>query len=258
MCLILFAYKMHPRYPFVLAANRDEFYDRPTAPAGFWDEAPHVLAGRDLRCGGTWFGVSKKGKMAALANHREMEKVRPDAPSRGSLVREFLIGDKLADEYLETLKRTGSLYNGLSLVFGDLGQLCYYSNKTGAAGIIPGGIHGQSNNLLDTPWPKVERGKEVLRRILSSGPEPSVEELFALLADKTTAGDDLLPDTGVGIENERILSSIFVSGPFYGTRSSTVVLVDSENNMTFIERTYDGNPDQYRTIEFCFKIDAIL
>ncbi len=254
MCLILFAYKVHPLYPFVLAANRDEFYDRPTAPAAFRGEAPHVLAGRDLRCGGTWFGVSTKGKIAALANHREMEKVRPDAPSRGSLVTDFLVDDNPADKYLETLKRTGSLYNGFSLVFGDLRRLCYYSNKTGTSRDIQEGFHGQSNHLLDTPWPKVERGMEALRRVLSTGLKPSAEELFALLADKTRAADNLLPDTGVGIENERILSSIFVNGPLYGTRSSSVVLIDTENNLTFIERTYNGNPDQYTTAEYRFKI----
>jgi uncharacterized protein with NRDE domain len=254
MCLILFAYKFHPRYPFLFAANRDEFYDRPTAPAAFWEEAPDILAGRDLRCGGTWFGVSRKGKIAVLANHREMEKARPDSPSRGFLVRDFLMDDNTADKYLEKLKRTGDIYNGFSLVFGDFRRLYYYSNKTDAGCVISEGIHGQSNHLLDTPWPKVEGGKEALRRILSSGLEPSVEELFALLADKTRAADNLLPDTGVGIENERILSSIFVNGPSYGTRSSTLVMVDRENNLTFIERTYNGNPDHYTTVEHRFKI----
>ncbi len=254
MCLILFAYKFHPRYPLVLAANRDEFHDRPTAPASFWNDAPQILAGRDLRCGGTWLGVSKKGKIAALANHREMESVRPDVPSRGSLTRDFLMDDNSPEEYLETLKRTGNLYNGFSLVFGDLRKLLYYSNKSDTPQVISEGIHGQSNHLLDTPWPKVERGKKELRWILSSGLEPSIEEMFDLLTDKSRADDDLLPDTGVGIENERILSSIFVSGPAYGTRSSTVVLIDSDKNLTFIERTYNGNPDRYTTAEHRFKI----
>lgn len=253
MCLILFAYKFHPKYPLVLAANRDEFYDRPTSTAAFWEDEPRILAGRDLRCGGTWFGVSRQGKVAALANHREMEKVQSDAPSRGFLVRDFLKNEETADEYLKKLKRTGNLYNGFSLVFGDLRQLHYYSNKTGTARSIPEGIHGQSNHLLDTPWPKVQRGKEALRRILSSVHDPSAEEFFALLADKTRADDDLLPDTGVGIESERVLSSIFVNGPSYGTRSSTVVLVDKENNLTFIERTYNGgNPDQYADVAYRF------
>lgn len=256
MCLILFAYKFHPRYPLVFAANRDEFYDRPAAPASFWDEMPQILAGRDLRCGGTWFGVSRKGKFAALANHREMETARMDAPSRGFLVRDFLADVIPAEEYLEKLKTKGNQYNGFSLVFGNLQGLYYYSNKTGAACAISEGIHGQSNHLLDTPWPKVERGKEALRRILSSRQEPSVEELFAMLADNTRAADELLPDTGVGIESERILSSIFVSGPRYGTRSSTLVLVDSDNNVTFMERTFNGSPDQYNSVEYRFMVEA--
>jgi uncharacterized protein with NRDE domain len=254
MCLILFAYKFHPRYPFIFAANRDEYYNRPSRTATFWEDAPQILAGRDLRCGGTWFGVTRKGKIAALANHREMERVRSHAPSRGFLVRDFLLHDNTADKYLEKLKRTGNLYNGFSLVFGDLRRLYHYSNKTAAPCLISEGIHGQSNHLLDTPWPKVERGKEALRWMLSSELDPSVEELFTLLADKTRAADDLLPDTGVGIENERILSSIFVNGPSYGTRSSTLVMVDRENNLTFIERTYNGNPDHYTTVEHRFKI----
>lgn len=256
MCLILFSFKFHPRYPLVLAANRDEFYDRPTAPANFWEDAPQILAGRDLRCGGTWLGVTRKGKIAALANHREMEKVPSDAPSRGCLVSDFLKNEESADEYLEKLKRTGNLYNGFSLVFGDLRQLHHYSNKTDAGRVISEGIHGQSNHLLDTPWPKVERGKEAMRRILSSRVDPSDEELFALLADKTRADDYLLPDTGVGIENERTLSSIFVNGPFYGTRSSTLVLIDTENNLTFIERTYNRNPDHYTKVVYRFNFGA--
>ena len=254
MCLILFAYKFHPRYPLVVAANRDEFYYRPAAPASFWEDTPRILAGRDLRWGGTWFGVSRLGKIAALANHREMEAAQASAPSRGFLVRDFLKDEIAAEVYLEKLVRTGNQYNGFSLVFGDIRQLCYYCNKTGAAHHIPDGIHGQSNHLLDTPWPKVELGKEALRHILSSRPDPSVEELFTMLSDDTRADDDLLPDTGVGIENERILSSIFVHGPYYGTRSSTLVLIDTKNNLTFIERTFNGNPDQYSTVEYSFKV----
>jgi uncharacterized protein with NRDE domain len=253
MCIILFAYKWHPRYPLVLAANRDEFYDRPTTPAAFHPDAPDLVAGRDMRHGGTWIGMTKTGKIAALANHREPHSFIAKALSRGFLVMDFLVNDISPGDYLEKLKREGHQYSGFSLIFGDMGRLCYFSNR----GIVPEeitpGIHGQSNHLLDTPWPKVQRGKEALRKILSSTAEPSAEELFALLADSTVSGDDLLPDTGVGIKQERLLSPIFVKSPSYGTRSSTLVFIDSENNTTFIERTYNGTPENFASVEYKFR-----
>ncbi len=255
MCIILLAYKWHPRYPLVLAANRDEYYDRPTAPAAFRPDAPGVLAGRDMRCGGTWFGMAKTGKIAALANHRDPRSFRATEFSRGLLVRNFLMNSGSTDEYLEKLKKEAYQYNGFSLIFGDMRRLCYFSNRQAAAEDIPPGIHGQSNHLLDTPWPKVQRGKAALRKILSSATDPKADELLELLADRTVADDKQLPDTGVGIEQERLLSPIFVKGPNYGTRSSTLVFVDSEYNTTFIERTYDGNLENYSTLEYKFKLE---
>jgi uncharacterized protein with NRDE domain len=256
MCLILFAHKWHPGYPLVLAANRDEFYDRPSASAAFWDDAPRVLAGRDIRCGGTWLGVTRTGRVAALVNHREMQAIRADAPSRGFLVTNFLKSDITADDYAITLEREGHLYNGFSLIFGDIRQLHHYSNSGTGHTVIPAGIHGQGNHQMDNPWPKTQWGKENLQRILASEPEPSRDKLFALLADRTRAVDSQLPDTGAGIEKERILSSIFVSGPSYGTRSSTLVVVDSEHTLTFIERTYCGSPDNHTDVEHCFTIKS--
>ncbi len=255
MCIILFAYKWNPRYPLALAANRDEYYDRPTAPAAFHSDAPDLLAGRDLRQGGTWLGMTRTGKIAALANHRDPQSYRTDAISRGFLVRDFLATGFSTDKYLEKLKQEGDLYNGFSLIFGDIHRLCYFSNRGVVPEEIPPGIHGQSNLLLDTPWPKVMRGKEVLRETLSSAPDPSPEALFALLADRTVTDDKLLPDTGVGIDQERLLAPIFVKGPLYGTRSSTLVIMDSEKNVTFIERSYNGSPDNCITRQYKFRVE---
>jgi uncharacterized protein with NRDE domain len=253
MCLILFAYKFHPRYPLVLAGNRDEFYDRPTAPAAFWEDAPQILAGRDLRCGGTWLGVTRKGKVAVLANHREPQGNQANTRSRGLLVGDVLLDERPGYDYLEELRRTTDRYNGYSLIFGGARELYYFSNRGALPPEIQPGIHGQGNDLLDVQWPKVVRGAEGLRRILASGADPSVEELFALLADRHVAEDSSLPDTGIGLENERILSSIFVRGPLYGTRSSTLVLINSKNILTFVERTYDGNPHHHTTVEYRFE-----
>ena len=250
MCLILFAYKSHPRYPLILAGNRDEFYDRPTAAAAFWEDAPQILAGRDLRCGGTWLGVTRHGKIAVLANHREPKGLRTDARSRGLLVGDVLLDERSGREHLENLRRTASLYNGYSLVYGDVRELYYYSNRGAIPSEITPGIHGQSNDLLDVMWPKVVLGTAGLRRLLSSASNPSPEELFAILADRSVADDSRLPDTGIGLEKERILSPIFVKGPLYGTRSSTLVLIDSENILTFVERTYNGSPNHYTTVEY--------
>ena len=239
MCTLLLAYKVHKRYPLVLAANRDEFYDRPTASAACWADAPQLFAGRDLAQGGTWLGVTGTGRIAALTNYREPHPANGHERSRGELVSEFLKGEAGAEEYLAGLSATGGLYGGYNLVVGDPDGLWYQSNR--CEGIVPlaAGIHGVSNHLLDTPWPKVVRGKEALARVLR-GDDFTPEELFTMLADETRTPDELLPDTGVGLELERLLSSIFIKSERYGTRSSTVLLVDGERRATFVERSFDG------------------
>lgn len=252
MCLILLSCKTHPQYPLIIAANRDEFYDRPTAPAAFWKDAPSLLAGKDLRNGGTWLGVTRDGRIAALANFREPQTFKADAPSRGLLVRNFLLGNLSGVEYLEKLQKTADHYNGFIMIFGDVRQLYYFSNRGAIPPLLSPGIHGQSNHLLDTPWPKILRGKESLEHILSKQANPSVEDLFALLADRTVPDDRLLPDTGIGLEKERLLSSLFVAAPAYGTRSSTVILVNRDGEVTFCERTFNGNKDHKTTVEYKF------
>lgn len=240
MCLIIFAWQAHPRYRLVLAANRDEFRDRPAARADFWPETPGLLAGRDLKGGGTWLGVTREGRLAAVTNYRDPRSYREGAPSRGHLVTEFLRGDLSPATFLDGLRHGGEGYNGFNLLAGDREELWYYSNRGGAPAEVAPGIHGLSNHLLDTPWPKVERGREALARLLAGGREPATEELFALLADRAQAPDQFLPDTGVGIERERLLSPLFIDAPGYGTRSSTLLLVGHDGAVTFIERSFDS------------------
>ena len=255
MCLILLACRTHPRYPLILAANRDEFYQRPTAPASFWETEPKILAGKDLQSGGTWLGITRTGRIAALSNYRDPSHVLDNAPSRGGLVTEFLLGDLPPAGYLEKLRQRSQEYNGFSIIFGDRKNLYAYSNRGEVPPLLQPGIHGLSNHLLDTPWPKVTLGKKALADILSQGGEPSVEDIFALLADRSMPDDRLLPDTGVELETERLLAPLFTSGPVYGTRSSSILLIDQEAEVTFIERTHNGTPGKDSTRTFRFKIE---
>jgi len=255
MCLILLAYDAHPIYRLILAANRDEFFARPTAPAAFREDSPQILAGRDLKGGGTWLGLTRTGRIAAITNYRDPRSERKDAPSRGGLVREFLAGAMSVEGYLVFLKSEGTNVNGFNLIFGDMKQLCWFSNRGGEPQFLQPGIHGLSNRLLDTPWPKVSRGKEDLERIVADGTDIEPDALFAILTDRTIPPDNLLPDTGVGIQLERILSPRFISAPTYGTRSSTVILIDREERVTFIEKTYNGQPGETKSGAFHFRIE---
>jgi uncharacterized protein with NRDE domain len=254
MCLILLAHDCHPLYRLIVAANRDEYHVRPTAPAAFWVEAPHLLAGRDLQGDGTWLGITTTGRFAALTNFREPHHHRPAAPSRGRLVSAFLCGDMDADDYRLRLEREGGDYNGFNLLFGVEGRLVAFSNRALLPPEMAPGIHGVSNHLPDTPWPKVIRGKEGLARLVAAGTPLHPRELFALLADRSQPPDTLLPDTGVGLELERRLAPLFIRGAEYGTRSSTVILVDRDNGVTFAERTFPPPHGRPSTVTFNFTI----
>lgn len=239
MCLIAFALDCHPNYRLVLAANRDEFYARPTRPAGYWPDNPSILAGRDLQSGGTWLGVTTTGRLAAVTNYRELDRQLPNPRSRGLLAADFLAGDMPPAEFLEFLKTSGQRYKGFNLLFGDRSGLFCYSNRNGAENVVSPGIHGLSNHLLDTPWPKVTSAKARLAALLGKDAEDP-EQYFAALADRTPFPDDTLPDTGVGIDRERLLSSIFVTSETYGTRFTTLVFIDRGNNVRFLERSHDS------------------
>jgi uncharacterized protein with NRDE domain len=237
MCLILLAHDAHPRHRLVVAANRDEFYERPTAPAAWWPDAPEVLAGRDLRGGGTWMGVTRGGRFAAVTNFRDTAPAAPDAPSRGHLVGGFLRGADAPDAYLRALAPRAGEYAGFNLLVGEGEELRYFGNRGGAERTLAPGVYGLSNALLDTPWPKVERGKAGLAAALAGGGDIDPEALFGVLWDAEPAPDGRLPDTGVGLERERMLSSPFIRSPEYGTRASTVLLVGRDGRVRLVERT---------------------
>jgi uncharacterized protein with NRDE domain len=237
MCLILLALDVHPDHSLIVAANRDEFYDRPTARAAFWEDAPAVLAGRDLRAGGTWLGVDRSGRLAAVTNFRQGEREPEAGRSRGHLVSDFLRGTTGGRDYLAEVEREGGLYNGFNLIAGDASALYYLSNRGATAQALDPGVYGLSNHLLDSPWPKVTEGKSALSALLTRGGD-LLPGLFALLSDHRQAADDLLPRTGVSPEWERLLSSAFIATEQYGTRSSTVVLVGRDGRAVFAERSF--------------------
>ena len=255
MCLILIALREHPDCSLVLAANRDEYYDRPSGPAHFWEDAPDLLAGRDLVAGGTWLGITRHGRIAALTNYRDPGRVKSNAPSRGKVVRDYLAGTMEPDAYLERVREKKDRYNGFNLILGTPDLLHWYSNRTDEVVPLQQGVHGLSNHLLDTPWPKVVRAKAAFQEILRSAKDLSMEPLFRLLKDQNKAPDSRLPRTGVPLEWERILSPIFITSPTYGTRSSTLILIDNENRVTFLEKTFNSNPEAVSTANFEFTLE---
>ncbi|MDD5476461.1 MAG: NRDE family protein, partial [Syntrophales bacterium] len=255
-CLIIFAYRSHHEYPLIIAANRDEYYGRPTEAASFWEDNPDVLGGRDLRGGGTWMGVHRTGRLAAITNYRDPLFLKPDAPSRGELVSSFLLEDGDPRHYLRRVRDSGEAYNGFSLLLGSMDELFYYSNKGEGISVVNPGIHGLSNRLLDTPWPKVERGKKLLSDLLAREEVLLPDKLLDILSDEDRPPDHLLPDTGVGIEWERLLSAIFISSPSYGTYSSTVLLVNRKNEVLFMERDHRPGASMGNLSRFEFTIDS--
>lgn len=240
MCLILFAYKVHPNYPLILAANRDEFYDRPATPAHFWHSNANLLAGKDLQAGGTWMGMTRGGKFAALTNYREPKSLKPAAPSRGGIVLDFLLSSETTQNYLKKLANSQIPYNKFNLLIGSVSSLFYYSNVTQQVEQVTPGIHGLCNHLLDTPWPKVLKGKSGLRDLIKEYQEPKPEKLLALLSDTAPAPITELPDTGVDPEIESMLSSIFIKTSTYGSRASTILWVDNKNKVNFMEITFNS------------------
>jgi uncharacterized protein with NRDE domain len=254
MCFIVFAYQVNPSYRFMAAANRDEFYERPTSPADFWEEAPHVLAGRDLKEGGTWMGVTREGKFAAITNYRDPSAFQTSAPSRGKLVSNFLTGTESAASYIEKIAREGQDYNGFSLICGDTRDLFVYSNRGKIEKLGPG-IYGLSNHLLDSPWPKVTKGRKALTAALSKRGAELEAALFEILSDRKSAPDRKLPSTGIELEKERLLSPIFIQSPGYGTRSSSVLLLARNQRVKFVEKVFDGNPEPLVESRFSFLLN---
>ena len=240
MCLIAFAYDAHPDYRLLLAANRDEFYERPTAPLDYWQNHPNILAGRDLQQGGTWMGISASGRMAAITNYRDPQNLKAGAPSRGHLVSDYLLGSMPPEQYLESISPSAQRFNGFNLIVGDTVDLFYFSNYGQAIEKVKPGIHGLSNHLLDSSWPKVEQSKRRLEALLRADKKISEVSLWKLLQDQTVAPDDRLPNTGVDRAWERALSPIFITSPTYGTRSSSVLSLDRNNRISISEITWQS------------------
>lgn len=237
MCLIVFSYKKHPQYPLIFAANRDEHYERPSRAARFWDNNPNILAGKDLKAGGTWMGINKWGEFSAITNYRDPEIEKENPPSRGKLVFDFLQTDKNAQVYLSELQSHADQYMGFNLLAGSLDQLGYYSNQQDDILFLDSGLYGLSNHLLETSWPKVRRAKKNLSHIIQDD-SITLEPLFDLLADDREAPDEELPDTGIPKEIEKKVSPIFIKSDGYGTRCSTVLLIDHHGKATFAERRF--------------------
>ena len=259
MCLILLAWHAHPDYPLVIAANRDEFFARPAAPAAFWNKTPQVLAGRDLEAGGTWLGVDRHGRFAALTNYREgaqqSAQRRPSPPTRGALVADFLAGHAKAEGYLAELATHGADYSGFNLLVGDHRRLGYYTNRGAGPRWLTPGIYGLSNHLLDTPWPKLATAKAAFAQALTD--LPMQVPFFNLLADREIVPDPHLPETGVPLDWERILSAVFVSSPTYGTRASTLLSMHRDGQVTLTEHSFGPGATSLGKVHECFQSSLI-
>ena len=247
----------HPEYRLVIAENRDEFFNRPTEAARFWPDSPEVLAGKDLERGGSWFGVTRSGRWAVVTNYRDFHHRRYSRLSRGGLVSRFLQEDEEIELFQQKLSEDDGHYAGLNFIAGDQEQIFYFSNTGGGSRVVGPGVYGLSNHWLDTPWPKVVGVKEDLQAWLKTE-ATDVEPIFSMLADRRLAADKELPDTGVGLEWERMLSARFVRGEEYGTRASTIYLVDRQGQVKFIEKSFDENGAEKGIKEFRFQLPEVI
>ncbi|NNE99806.1 MAG: NRDE family protein [Pyrinomonadaceae bacterium] len=240
MCVIFISIGQIPEYPLLLLANRDEYYERPTEKAEFWEDFPSIFAGRDLVSKGTWLGVSKTGRIAAVTNYRDPNQ-KKGTRSRGDLVADFLKAEIPAEEYLKSVQADSGDYTGFNLIVGEINperqELFYYSNIEEKIRSLAEGLYGLSNNLLDVPWPKVKKGKKRLTHLITNA-EIEKEKFFEILSDTELADDNDLPDTGIGFDREKLLSAIFIETPIYGSRCSTVLMVDESFEFDFEERVF--------------------
>ena len=256
MCLIALAWRAHPDYELIVAANRDEFHDRPAAPAAFWNDAPGVFGGRDLKQDGGWLALHESGRLAAVTNVRRMVPPDPKAPSRGALVSAFLASDQSAENYSQGLSAEAARYAGFNLLLFDGQSLSYCTNSESfqSQGIEPG-VHVLSNASLDTPWPKALRLRRAMQAFINQR-VASRNLLFTALGDCETAKDDELPNTGVGLEMERFLSPPFIRSERYGTRASTVVTIAHDGRTEFIERRFLANGVIENETRACLQLPA--
>ncbi len=253
MCLVLVAWRGVAEYPCVVAANRDELHSRPTAAAQWWQSQPPILAGRDLLAGGTWLGLTRTGRFAALTNYRDPEQRRLDTPSRGTLVASILLSGDPVERSLEHLRKVSADYNGFSLLFSDGEHLAIYESTRASGRVLGPGIYGLSNHLLDTPWPKVQTAKSRLAKALED--LRTTDAVLALLRDEAPAPDDALSRTAVSLQWERLLSSAFVRAPDYGTRCSTVLRIDESRRACFDEWSWDAAGEPAGAVSLQFELE---
>lgn len=240
MCLITFAYNSHPEYSLILLANRDEFFQRPSQAVHHWPDTPQILAGRDLEQGGTWLGLNQSGHFATVTNHRNGRDKRDGLRSRGDLTRHYLSGSQPAADYLDDLQPEQQAYGAFNLLLGDAAGLHYLSNRHSDSTVtLKPGVYGLSNALLDTDWPKVKKVREGLRQLLTRD-EPDHEAMLALMQDRRRAQDADLPDTGISLAWERMLSSCFIQSESYGTRAITLLMQKPDGSTYLREQTFDG------------------
>ncbi|SAI54941.1 Ser/Thr-rich protein T10 [Bordetella ansorpii] len=253
MCLAVLALHQVAGLPVLMAANRDEFHARPTAPAARWEgDGPAVYAGRDLLAGGSWMGVTETGRYAVVTNFRDPSTQMADAPSRGALVEAYLRGTDSPSGYLMAVAREGQRYNGFNLIVGDAHEAWYYGNRGAAPHELPPGVYALSNHLLDTPWPKLARLKAAFTEVIARAPQPDLPALYGALADRSPAADSELPDTGVGLERERMLSSPFIVSPHYGTRASSILALHADGRGELHERGFDPAGTASRDTDLAF------
>jgi uncharacterized protein with NRDE domain len=253
MCILFVAVNQHKDYPLIIAANRDEFFNRETAESHLWDGGNGIVAGKDLQAGGTWMGINKQGYLASLTNVRDPQRIYANAITRGELVAHYL--QQPLTNYQQILSASKDNYNGYNLLFGKWNELAVYNNHLDQTQKLTQGYYGLSNASLNSPWPKINKGVGKLEEYCQDGHDINPDILFTLLLDKTLAADEDLPQTGIPLDWERRLSSIFILGEDYGTRSSTVLKVDKQQNVAWYERTYDNTATCTSSQNFHFCIN---
>lgn len=258
MCLIAFGWKAHPEYSLIVGANRDEWRDRPASPATWWSDYPQILAGRDLKAGGTWMGVTRGGRFAAITNFRDPAEKRSTARSRGELVTAFLLSLESPGDFLSSISERAHEYNGFNLVVADTSSMAYFGSRAGEIKLLEPGVYALSNHTLNEPWPKVILAKSALEAALQARMTETARQMaiYDFLSSETIAPDTALPDTGVGLVWERALSSALIVTPEYGTRASTIVSIAHNSKVEFAEHTRAADGSLCHVAEFSFDISA--
>jgi uncharacterized protein with NRDE domain len=252
MCLVAISWQNHPEYPLIISANRDEFFERPTAAMHRWESG--FYGGKDLRSGGTWLGFHPNGRWSLLTNYRDFTQTGKAEISRGKLVQDFVEGQSRPEEYLRKIQSEMDRYDGFNLLVSDGDQLFYLSNFGEKIEKIPPGIHGLSNGLINDPWPKIELAKMQLAEILQA--EISEGKLLEILKSTKKHSLESLPKTGVPSEMEIGLSSQLIRlGENYGTVSSTSVLQHKSGLTHIKERTFQWDFTQFEDRDFSFQLN---